>query len=65
MIVVNAEKAQGTSDDPTVHGELGISDDVSHKIGGYINRSILRLSVKMCTEQKKKGLSPFLQSELH
>jgi len=40
MIIMNAEKTQGTSDDPTVHGELGISDDVSHNIGGYINRSI-------------------------
>jgi hypothetical protein len=26
---------------PPVHGELGICDDVSHNIGGYINRIII------------------------
>jgi hypothetical protein len=41
MIVVNAEKTQGTSDDPTVHGELGICDDVSRNIGGYVHISII------------------------
>lgn len=41
MIVVNAEKTHGNANDPMVHGELGICDDVSHNVGGYINRSII------------------------